>query len=302
MLAGPSPRLAFGLKANSVNLEIDSPNDDGASRIWDQRALMSRSLAIAMAMYAAGISSPALAQQANVGVPFNTGGSSFYEQFGVSWGLRGNGWFANFPGPPPAPPFGGFDPNAGANFGIAGPNGFLNFTAGQGANTTFTSQAPSVTVMNGATGFFSDTTLRPFVTGLIPVVGGLPVPPPIGPVQSAGPSVLEERLQRLQAAGGPSSELQYQPPAAAAPPAGSTADRGDLSVAEIKARQAADKAVRQNAGASEIAGLLAKANEAETVGKTTLAKMYLQMAARRSSGEQQRQIQTQLQRLESRAK
>jgi len=84
----------------------------------------------------------------------------------LSWGIRGNGWFANFPGPPPAPPFGGFDPNAGAQFGFAGPNGFLNFTAGQGANTTFTSQAPSVTVMNGQTGFFSDTIQRPFVTSL----------------------------------------------------------------------------------------------------------------------------------------
>src|SRR4030095_13289336 len=111
---------------------------------------MVRTSATAMVLWAAMGSSLALAQQANVSTPFNTTRSSLYEQIGFSWGLRGNGWFANFPGPPPAPPFGGFDPNANANFGFAGPNGFLNFTAGQGANTTFTSQAPSVTGIDGA--------------------------------------------------------------------------------------------------------------------------------------------------------
>src|SRR5262245_12837964 len=161
---------------------------------------MKRWVAIAIAVGAAWPAAAAFGQQVNVGTPFNAAGSSFFEQIGVGWGIRGNGWFANFPGPAPAPPFGGFDPNAGANFGFAGPNGFLNFTAGQGANTTFTGQAPSVTVMNGATGFFSDTVQRPFVTGLIPVVGGFPVAPPLGPVSSPGPSVLDERLQRLQAA------------------------------------------------------------------------------------------------------
>ena len=156
---------------------------------------MPRMLAIAMGLWAAMSAPCAVAQQANIGVPFNTGGTSFYEQFGFSWGLRGNGWFANFPGPPPAPPFGGFDPNAGAQFGVAGPNGFLNFTAGQGANTTFTGQAPSVTVMNGATGFFSDTIQRPFVTSLIPVVGTLTILG-VGRVATALQSRLSSSRQR----------------------------------------------------------------------------------------------------------
>ena len=245
--------------------------------------------AIALAILAV----PAAAQQATIGVPFNTGGSSFFENIGVGWGLRGNGWFANFPGPGPAPPFGGFDPNAGAHFGIAGPNGFLNFAAGQGANTTLTNQTPFVTVMNGATGFFSDTVQRPFVTGLIPVVGNMPTANLYGPPPPDGASVLGERLERLQAAGGPAAVNPPAPPPAPAPVAGSTADRGDLSVAEIKARQAAEK----SAGQDELAALLAKAGEAEAAGKTSVAKLYLQMAARRATGEQKQSLLERVQRL-----
>ena len=121
--------------------------------------------------------------------PHPTFGHSFYEQFGTSWGVRGNGWFFSFGGPV-VPPFGGFDPNAGANFGFAGPNGFLNISAGQGSSTTFGGQTPMVTVMNGGSGAFFDQTVRPFVTGVIPVIGGQP---------PAFQSVLEERLARLSA-------------------------------------------------------------------------------------------------------
>src|SRR5688500_18618584 len=137
----------------------------------------------------AALAAPAAAQQVNLDAPFNTVGHSFYEQVGVRWGLSGRNWFFNFGGPGPGagvvPPFGGFDPNAGANFGVGfrgnGVNGFLNITAGQGSTTTFGSASPSVTVMNGQTGFFADTQQRPFVTGLVPVVGSPIMVPPILP-------------------------------------------------------------------------------------------------------------------------
>jgi hypothetical protein len=258
---------------------------------------MQRMPAIAIGLLAAAISSLCLAQQANISTPFNAAGSGFYEQIGVSWGLRGNGWFANFPGPPPAPPFGGFDPNANANFGFGGPNGFLNFTAGQGANSTFTSQAPSVTVMNGATGFFSDTVQRPFVTSVIPVVG-TPMAPFIGPHLPGGSSVLDERLRRLQSQEGAAAAASVQPPAATLPAAGSTAERGEVGVAEIKARQAAEIAARESAVQNEVAALLEKARGAEAAGQSSLVKLYLQMAARRSTGEQLREIQGRIKRLE----
>src|SRR5262245_37290262 len=255
---------------------------------------MSR-FSLAFSLFVAWGTASARGQQANIEVPFGATGDSFFEQIGLSWGLRGNGWFFNFGGPPPAPPFGGFDPNAGANFGFAGPGGFFSLTAGLGSTLSFSGQAPSVTVMNGATGFFSDTVQRPFVTGIIPVVG-TPVAPPIG-FLPGGPSVLEERLQRLQSAGG-IPEAAPSAPAAPAPAAASTADRGDLSVAEIKARQAAEKRARESAGQSEIAGLLEKARAAEAAGKPSLAKVYLQMAARRATGEQLLEIRRALDRLE----
>ena len=188
--------------------------------------------AILTALAAAGSASLALAQQVRVATPHPTVSHSFYEQFGVNWGIRGNGWFFNFGGPV-APPFGGFDPNAGANFGFGGPNGFLNFTASQGSSTTFSGQTPMVTVINGGTGAFFDQTVRPFVTGVIPVVGGQP--PAFG-------SVLEERLSRLSA-GEATGDTKED--AATALAAGrwrakgpSSAERGELSVAEIKARKA----------------------------------------------------------------
>ena len=159
------------------------------SQGWQRRGiLMAAAAAIAVLQWTMLL---AQAQQVTVGTPFNTAGSSYYEQFGVQWGLRGNGWFARFGGPV-APPFGGFDPNAGASFGFGGRNGFLNFSAAQGSSTTFGSQTPILTLPNGGTGFIADQSMRPFVTGIIPVVGD---GPPVVPFRS----VLDERLSRLSA-------------------------------------------------------------------------------------------------------
>lgn len=266
---------------------------------------MSRSIltsAIVLVASAAGL--PAFAQQVNLDAPFHSVGHSFYEQIGVRWGLRGNGWFFNFGGPGPgagvAPPFGGFDPNAGASFGFGGPNGFFNITAGQGSSTTFGSASPSVTVMNGQTGYFADTMQRPFVTGLVPVVGSPIVVPPLLPPYAPPQSVLQERLHRLQTEG-PSPSATESPVPAANPgpaPAASSAERGDLSVAEIKARKAADKAGRDSALQEEIAVLLEKAQGKIEAGQPSVAKVYLQMAARKASGEQQTEILRQIESLD----
>ncbi|MDX1948512.1 MAG: hypothetical protein SFU86_24210 [Pirellulaceae bacterium] len=235
----------------------------------------------------------ASAQQVNVGTPFHSAGHNFYEQIGVSWGLRGRGWFANFGGPAPAPAFGGFDPGAQANFGFGGRNGFLNFTAGQGSDRSLVSSTPSVTVMNGGTGFFSDTVQRPFVTGVIPVVGAGAA----GPV--LGPSVLEERLHRWQAEGAAAAASGEPPPALVFPPAASTAERGDASVAAIKARKSAEAAASAAVAQNEIDVLVEKARGAEADGKPAVAKLFWQMAARRASGEQRDEIVKQVQRLDA---
>lgn len=257
---------------------------------------MAMAIAIPLGWWAAA----AQAQQVNIGGPFNSVGSSFYENIGTNWGLRGPGWFANFGGGAPgvAPQFGGFDPNAGANGGVGfragNVMGFLNFTAGQGANSTFVSQTPNVTIPNGGTGYFIDGTFRPFVTSITPVVA-----------DNSDPSPLRERMRRLQSGEvqAPSPTDQTAVPASPAPaagggggnssPRGSSAERGSLSVAAIKAQAAAE----QQAEDTEVAALLEKATGAEAAGKASVAKIYYQMAARRATGDRQREIQTRLQAL-----
>ncbi len=72
------------------------------------------------------------------------------------------------------PQFGGFDPNSVANFGFAILSDievFFVLAAGQGDTRANILQAPKVTLFNGQFAFVSDTTQRPFVTSVIPVVG-----------------------------------------------------------------------------------------------------------------------------------
>jgi hypothetical protein len=222
----------------------------------------------------------AQAQYSTIGVPFSTAGHSFYEYSGVRWGLRGNGWFFNFGGPA-LPPFGGFDPNAGASFGFGGRNGFINFSAGQGSSTMFGGQTPFITLPNGGFGTFNDQTLQPFVTGIIPVVGYEP----------RFDSVLEERLSRLQSGEGIGESRQSESAGPGSNAKGtSSADRGEPSVAEIKARRAAQAAAEDESAKAEIASLLEKAQAALAAGKPGVAKIHLQIAARRAEGQQRAEI------------
>ncbi|WP_254513090.1 hypothetical protein [Anatilimnocola floriformis] len=228
------------------------------------------------------------AQQVTVSSPFNSVGHGFYEGIGTNWGARGPGWFFNFGGGAPgvAPQFGGFDPNAGANGGVGfrggNVNGFLNFTAGQGADSTFVSQTPSVTIPNGGNGMFIDGSFRPFVTGIVPVVGAQ--------ADNSDSSPLRERLRRLQ-----SGEVKVPVPeeTASTPIAGgggnargSSAERGAQSVAAIKAQAVS----AQQTEDTELAAMLEKAQGAEAAGKPGVAKVFYQMAARRATGARQREI------------
>ena len=117
------------------------------------------------------------AQQVNVRTPFNIVNNSFYEQNSVSWSGHWGGATFQFGNPALAnPQFGGYQPGAGLSTGIGYQSG--NFQAnltmnfGQGSSRSIVSQTPSVTVMNGQTGYMSDTSQTPFVVSLVPVVGG----------------------------------------------------------------------------------------------------------------------------------
>lgn len=162
--------------------------------------LLKPSLGIAVIL--AGVfASPAAAQMINTETPFVSTSDSYYENFGLGFGFnipggRGNGSRVVGLGPQgqllpnilfrqnngAVPPFGGFTPGAGAQFGFGrvSPNGGgfgLNFNFAKGNTRTNVTQAPSITTMNGASGSISDITSRPFVIGNVPVVGSINHPP-----------------------------------------------------------------------------------------------------------------------------
>lgn len=121
--------------------------------------------------------STASAQQINTGVN-NVGASDGFSEFtGTSWGVQGRGWFFNFGGGLPggaAPPFGpvGGGASGGFGFGGGGVSGGFRFLAQQGSTRSIGGTSGSITGLNGAPGFIFDGRLVPFVTEIIPVVGG----------------------------------------------------------------------------------------------------------------------------------
>jgi len=265
----------------------------------------------------------AVAQQVQLTSPFQTMNDSFYENFGFGGinagrsGPRGNWNFNTGPASSTPPPFGGYDPAADARFGMrfGGPLGLgFNMLAGQGSTRSNTVTAPTIVIPNGGTGSLFSGSIRPFVTGVIPVVGDasfgpmLPMPP-----QSAVSPVAQRvaQLQQQRAAtqaGGPGAGVAPAPPAPAARDAaplvlrpaageadagrpatraaGSTAAHGDLSVAEIRRQQAAEDATRLE----EIQVRIEKARGLEEAGKPGLAKIYYQQAATRADGELKKQL------------
>jgi hypothetical protein len=226
----------------------------------------------------------ARAQYSTVTSPFHGASHGFFEHIGVGFGIQGDGFFFQQNGAGGAvPPFGGFVPGAGASVGIGGPNWGVNLFAAQGSTTTLTSQAPSVTLMNGVPGGFLDASLQPFVISVIPIVAD------DGPDRSQSP--LAERLARLSAgekpaprtaaAGGGGAEREKVRREEdfggrlAAARAGQD-EESLLSVAEIRRQNAR----RREAKAEELARLQDQARQAEQAGKSALAKDLRRRAAR----------------------
>lgn len=303
--------------------------------------------------------SSGFAQQTSNTVPQTYLGDSFYELYGVNWGFRqmgpNGGIFFNNGGFGGAmPPFGAFDPNAGANFGFGGggPNGsfFLNFYAAQGNQRSTVSSASTLTLPNGGIGSIYDASARPFVTGVVPVVGSMrmtsplderlaryrrgekpgvrdaatgvvspgpagpnvDLPPPAGRPRTARPDLAADdpavRLGRRPAAPASANDgridqvrstvdrpiVTGDSAAAIAAHTGSSATRGDLSVAEIRRRQAADDGAESAAKRSEVESLVAQARSAEAEGKPAVARIFYQQALRRAAPDQRADIEARL--------
>ncbi len=301
-------------------------------------------LACASSVMILGATTAYAQRQVTIGSPFNITNNSFFEQNGVNFNFTSRGsvplngrsatvglgqFQALTPGPnfqqnnAALPPFGGGIGNQPATLGfqVGGRNGTASFGlfAGQGSNSSIVSQTPSVTVMDGQTGILSDTSQRPFVTGLVPVVGenvfgGISLPKELSPGGQFYKSMLEERLSRLSD-GINSPSIQSKPalpaanvnqpaagnvgnaPAASDPPAkgdavdpistklgkarDSSAGQPAPSVDDIRRARDANNLALQN----EVRIYMDKARAAEDTGKFGMAKIYYDMAAAKADGE-----------------
>lgn len=263
-------------------------------------------------------------QQVVIGTPMNNVSDSFFENIGVGFGARFPGGFINNNLGTPTPGLPGVNPAGGANsgFGING-GGFglgFNVNAIQGSSRSASSITPSVTVPNGGTGSIFSGSQTPFVTGVIPVVGGygFHVPTPYFPVMKPRvTSPLRGKIQQYydglarQAAGSPpsySSALLRSEDLAPGErlnakltaSSDSTAASGDLSVAEIKRRRELRLAAEDKVMQREIAALVERARGAEEAGKTGAARIYLQQAISRAEGKLRSQLAEKLKSLGSR--
>ncbi len=225
------------------------------------------------------------------------------------------------------PPFGGFQQGDANTFGFgvnSGRGGFnLGIGASQGSSDFLVAQAISVTTMDGEPASASFGSLRPFVTSIVPVVGGLGggpqlgipfAPPPVGPF---GTSVLAERLSRLGERPAPPIHSTAAPQDAGKPQHAvenavgnvahdqatrqlvaarqSTTGQPAASIAEIRAQQAA----ADQAAETELRGILAQAQEAQSLGKPNVARIYYQQLSRRAHGELKQQALDALKDIES---
>ncbi|MGE0605690.1 MAG: hypothetical protein AB7O62_01095 [Pirellulales bacterium] len=280
---------------------------------WPVKCWLGGLLAAVLLCPAAGYSQ----QQVHVAQPFNNVSDSFFESFGFSGALSGPNWFANWGGAA-APPFGNFNPQAGASggFGIQGRgfNGAFGFNAAQGFSRSAISQTPGLTLMNGGSGFIGDQQFSPFVLGVVPVVGNqgpwgnsVPAYPAIPwqmnyqrPVvdDEAEDAAAAKRAKKAPAARQrPIDTLKLsrgdaKPAAAEATPAAGPSVPA-RSVAEIRAAQQAEEA----AVLAEAQELFERGQEAEAEDKLGVAKIYYQMAARRGNAELRSQIELRLKEL-----
>ena len=243
-----------------------------------------------------GMAFPAVAQQIGIQTPFNTARDSFYERMGINFGFQfagGRGPGSRIVGYNPLtqtaggpivfsqngfgsaiPPFGGYDPNTSGRFGYAyvRPDGggyHLGFELGQGSTRSLTNQTPSIVVQNGFGGSVFDGSFRPFVTGVIPVTGaGMYVPRTVDnavtrAIQSGQLNGTYER-----SSGGAERASQRPAPPVSYSRSDSSAQHGDISVAEIKRQR--EKAAERDR--QEYLDLVDQLAEAESSGQYRLAR------------------------------
>lgn len=263
-------------------------------------------LILAMAILVCANEARSQTPQTTLQVPRQVLSNSFYERFGVHWGFRGRGFFFDNGGPGPVPVFGGFDPNTQGHFGWGGRNGFLSIYAGTGSSRSMTSDSVMLTMPNGGAGMISSSSLRPFVTGVSPVVGDGSLSPVAErlhrlsagekPYSSENRTQGESRLIRLATSSNTDSSKTAS--SAQGPYPSSTAERGERSVAEIQRFQREEK----ERVAAEVEQLQALAVQAEQRGQWGVARIYYQRAAKSTTGDERQTLITKIREMSRRTK
>ena len=274
------------------------------------------------------------AQMIRSSLPFTRVNNSWYERLGIDFGfhLRGSGGnpladnargvYGYGPGGQilpnitfsqgsvnsAIPPFGQYDPGADATFGYNVRNGsggyHLGFRFGKGSNRSITNTTPVLMTRNGTTGSLFNGTANPFVTGIVPVVGnGANAIPDMRTANWVSP--LEMKLRQLhmdQQSGYAPTQTSSQSARSDSTPrhygnADSTANRGDLSVKEIKRLRSLQNQSAQESQNAQVNSWVAKADKALASGKDGAARSYLRTAIRYASGNRKGELERRLQKL-----
>lgn len=257
----------------------------------------------------------ASAQMTTIGTSQQNVRNSFFEGINSGWSVRGPNFFANFGGGgnAAAPQFGGYNPNAGIQSGFTfggGPfSGGFNFSAAQGNSSSFTSETPLLTTMNGQYGSLFIGRERPFVTSLVPIVGpgvvayapvvsGVPTFPQLSPLAPQLPWQAQLAAQGgLRRPGMGVLKLDQDGPAPRAPAVrqagadgveqGVEGGRAGLidALPPTRAERDRQKVAAEAAKLASAKSYFDKGVDAEQSGKPAVAKLYFEMAARRADGE-----------------
>lgn len=218
------------------------------------------------------------------------------------------------------PPFGGFDAGAQTTVGLSrlgkNANFFLTLGLSQGSSRTNVTQTPMALVQDGQTALVSDTTQRPFVTSVVPVVGGFrpPLPmmmprrPTVSPLRQA---IAQYMQQKAKSKGKPTTtkEPELRPvPIADLPQeakiawklassANSSAGRGDESVKDIQRRNRDLNNARSAKEERELLSYIETARGKEEIGKFRAARIYYEMAERRATGTLKQELREKIEQL-----
>lgn len=219
--------------------------------------------------------------------PFQSTNDSFHEVIGTGFNFD-NGSVQFSWRPNVLPQFGGFNPNNGARLNVNSGPLSLSLFGSQGSNRSSVTQTPMLTVPNGGTGYFIDAQVSPFVVGFEPIVGSQPI---VGVQPMMQGPTIQERWEATRSLPQVKSEPARRR-IAARPPTVSSAEFGDISVAEIRQRKA-----HQPDAQSRVDELIGKSRAAADEGKWKLAKNYLRNALRTADSTQRAVIQAQLNRI-----